>query len=193
MKTADYVRRIENSYENVAKTLFNELKGEEEAIFNLNGEESLFVRFNRSQIRQNIFVQQAFVRFQLQNSKTMTKATWTLTGDSEIDVREARLMLGRLRAELEFLPADPHLVKLENHGHSHDDKPSLRHDEDIVEEIIEETKTSDMAGLFAGGPLFVANKNSNGQSHWFSSSNFFFDYSLYHQQKAVTGVVAGRS
>lgn len=193
MKTKEFVHRLEASYENVSQILFQELQGDEDAIVNLSGEESLFVRFNRSQIRQNIFVEQAQLKFQLQDSARMTKASWPLTGDLETDAREARLMLGRLRKELQQLPDDPHLVPLENHGHSHEDKPSLRRDDDIIEEIIEETKSTDMAGLFAGGPLFVGNKNSKGQNHWFSTSNFFFDYSLYHQQKAVKGIVAGRS
>ncbi len=193
MKNAEFARRIEASYDHVAKILFSELKGSEEAVINLNGEESLFVRFNRSRIRQNIFVEQAFLRLQLQDTTRMTKATWGLTGDLKTDEKEARLMLGRLRAELAQLPEDPHLVKLADHGHSHDDKPSLRQDEEIIEEILHETAGSDMAGLFAGGPLFVGNKNSKGQNHWFSTSNFFFDYSLYYQQKAVTGVVAGRN
>lgn len=190
MKTAEYVRHIEKSFEAVTKVIFNELKGEEEAVFNLNGEESLFVRFNHSRVRQNIFVEQAVIRFQLQNNKTAAKITWPLTGDIEKDTREARLILGRLRAELEQLPDDPHLVKMENHGHSHEDKPSQRQDEAIVEEILKETEGSDMAGFFAGGPQFVANKNSKGQNHWFSSSNFFFDYSLYYQQKATKGTFA---
>lgn len=193
MKTASSISRIEQSYIDVSTIAFNELKNNEEAIVNLSGEESLFVRFNRSKIRQNIFVEQANVTLQLQSSSQMTRATWPLTGDKEIDSKEMKLMLGRLRAELDQLPADPHLVKLENHGSSHEDKTCHRHDEELIEEIIEQTQTSDMAGLFAGGPVFVGNKNSKGQNHWFSSSNFFFDYSLYHGQKAVKGIYAGQS
>lgn len=193
MKTASSVQRIEASYENVAQIIFNDLKNDEEAIVNLGGEESLFVRFNRSQIRQNIFVEQAFITLHLQNSKRMTKATWPLTGNLQIDSKEARLMLGRLRLELDQLPEDPHLVALASHGKSHEDKSSHRHDEELIEEILEQTQHSDMAGLFAGGPVFVGNKNSKGQSHWFSSSNFFFDYSFYHGTKAAKGVYAGRS
>ncbi len=193
MKTMSSVQRINASYENISQVIFNELKNDEDAILNLSGEESLFVRFNRSQVRQNIFVEQAFITLLLQDSKRMTKATWPLTGNLDMDNKEARLMLGRLRNELQQLPDDPHLVKLADNGKSHDDKLTDRSDEELIQKIIEQTKSSDMAGLFAGGNIFVGNTNSKGQNHWFSSSNFFFDYSLYHEQKAVKGVYAGKN
>lgn len=193
MKNSAFVQKIENSYQAVSALLFQELQKQEEAVVNLNGEESLFVRFNRAKIRQNTFIQQAALTLQLQNASKMSKAIWWLTGDVERDLKQARLHLGKLRQEMQTLPDDPHLAPLVNQGQSHNDKPSLRHDEEIVDAILDEVHGEDMAGLYAGGPVFVGNKNSKGQNHWFSSSNFFFDYSFYAEYKAVKGLFAGRA
>ncbi len=61
----------------------------------------------------------------------------------------------------------------------------------MISAITKPAQGTDLAGLYCGGPLISANKNSLGQSHWFATENFFMDYSLYMGEKAVKSVYAG--
>jgi predicted Zn-dependent protease len=67
---------------------------------------------------------------------------------------------------------------------------------ETIEAIVQAASGSDFVGLYSGGPIHRASRNSLGQKHWFSTENFFVDYSLFSKNvdgdnKAVKGVFAG--
>jgi predicted Zn-dependent protease len=63
--------------------------------------------------------------------------------------------------------------------------------QNLVPAILESAAGCDLAGLYAGGVVIRANRNSAGQSHWFATESFFLDYSLYDGPKAAKGSYAG--
>jgi len=179
------IQSFENSFNVCCEFIFNNLKDNEQAVCNLAGEETLFVRINHGLVRQNTFVQQAILTLQLQTPQQVAKCSWSLTGDSAQDLKKAQIELHLLRADLLTLPASPFVSAIKNEGHS---RTETKTDEDPlhhVQQILEQVQGLEVVGLYAGGTQFIGNKNSLGQDHWYSSESFFFDYSLYEGFKAV--------
>ena len=58
MTQRDFVDAVRAHFDAVADAVLNALVGEERATLNLSAEETLFVRFNSNQVRQNTNVEQ---------------------------------------------------------------------------------------------------------------------------------------
>jgi predicted Zn-dependent protease len=120
-----------------------------------------------------------------------------LSGDFESDRTLTKALLERAREEAKVLPADPFLVEMQNRGESRKEhKGQLLNSEEAIGNILEEAHGNDFVGIYTAGPLVRATANSHGQKHWFTTENFFIDYSLYttnidHENKAVTGRYSG--
>ncbi|MFK5047635.1 hypothetical protein ACI4CD_28420, partial [Klebsiella pneumoniae] len=63
--------------------------------------------------------------------------------------------------------------------------------DELVRAVASAAESSDLAGLYAGGPIIRANRNSKGQRHWFATENFLLDYSLYDGPRAAKATYAG--
>lgn len=179
------VRAFEDSFNACCDLIFKNLSEDEQAVCNLTGEESLFVRINHGQVRQNTFVQQGVLSLQLQTPQQVGKCSWSLTGNVSEDLRKTQIELHLLRSDLKTLPISPFVTPITNEGHSRTEvktgEDSLQHVEKILAEIV----GLEVVGLYAGGTQFIGNRNSLGQNHWYSSESFFFDYSIYEGFKAV--------
>lgn len=188
----NFTETLKVAYNRVADHLLHQIKKDEAANVNLHGEESLFVRFNKNRIRQNTHVEQRTLSLMLQKNGRTAHVSFSITADPSEDIRRAEHWLAVARRECELLPEDPFQVPLQNNGTSDGNyNGSLLPDDQVMRSVTEAAKGTDLAGLYCGGPLISANKNSVGQSHWFSTENFFMDYSIYSGQKAVKGVYAG--
>ncbi len=194
--SSDFTTLLENSFNDLADTLFADLKAGEELNLNLSGEESTFLRFNQAQIRQNTHVDQKSVSVEFQSNQRKSVFEYTLSGNAEQDRQLGRALLQRARDEVKVLPADPYLVAMENRGQSHKlHKGELLSAPAAIENIISASRGSDFVGFYASGPVVRASRNSKGQKHWFSTESFFIDYSLFTtnidgENKAVKGVYA---
>lgn len=189
---ADFVDAIRTHFDAVADAVLGALVGDEAATLNLSAEETLFVRFNSNQVRQNTNVEQVSIALQLQGAGRTAEMSRTLSGAVDAD-RDAMLqMLALCRAELAVLPPDPHQVPVENHGNSDETfRGALLAPHAVVEAVVGPAQGCDMAGLYAAGSIVRANRNSKGQRHWFATQTFFMDYSLYNGSRAVKGSYAG--
>lgn len=194
MKRDDFILGLREHFRALADTLLSELRSNEDAGLNLEAENSLYVRFNGSRVRQNTNVEQMVLSLQFQSEGRTTQRAWTLAGDFESDLRRSMAQLEAARRETIALPLDPHQVPLENHGNSEalfDGRPpGMR---EIETELLPAADGCDLAGLFCSGPVIAANRNSKGQDHWFSTNSFFVDYSLYAGPKAVKEIYADRN
>ncbi|MFS4459576.1 TldD/PmbA family protein [Bdellovibrio sp. HCB2-146] len=187
-----FTENLKSCFNQVSDALLNELKEGENANINLHGEESLFVRFNGNKVRQNTQIEQRSISLLLQKNQRTASISFSISGNVEEDLKRASFWLNEARQECALLPEDPYQVALVNNGNSDIAlKGKLLSDSDVVAAITGPAQGSDLAGIYSGGPLVAANKNSKGQSHWFSNENFSFDYSLYLGEKAVKGVYAG--
>ncbi|MGZ3775096.1 MAG: TldD/PmbA family protein [Pseudobdellovibrionaceae bacterium] len=188
----DFTEKTKSTFNQLADHILGSLQSNEEAIVNLNAENSAFIRFNGSKVRQNTNVEQRSLSLQLQKGGKTASVSFSITGQFEEDQKRADHWLFQARKECELLPEDPYQVPLKNNGSSDQNYAgSLLTAEQIIPAIVEPAQGVDLAGLYSGGPLISANKNSLGQSHWFANENFFFDYSLYSGEKAVKSIYAG--
>lgn len=188
----NFTNLTQKSFHAVADHILSKLEADEAANVNLQAEESLFIRFNGNKVRQSTHVEQRQLGLLLQKNKRTAHISFMLTGQTEEDLRRADLYLNQARNECSLLPEDSFQVPLKNNGVSEQVfKGSLLPEDQVIAAITRAGQGCDLAGLYCGGPLISANKNSLGQSHWFATENFFMDYSLYHGEKAVKSVYAG--
>jgi predicted Zn-dependent protease len=186
--------QLEKYFEQLSDFAFSQLQRGEHLGLNLAGEEQDYVRFSQAKVRQNTSVTQLDVEMIFQSKGRKTSSTTSLLGHEKEDQARLAALLERARQEVEVLPPDPYLVPMMNHGSSRSQHHGrLLSAGDAVKDIAQTAAGSDFAGLYAGGPMIRANKNSLGQSHWFSTESFFVDYSLFavnsnQENKAVKGV-----
>ncbi|MGZ3791403.1 MAG: TldD/PmbA family protein [Bdellovibrio sp.] len=190
----EFIEKTKANFNEIADYLLSNLQGQEQANVNLHGENSLFVRFNGGKVRQNTQVEQKSIGLLLQKNGKTAQLNFSMTGSTEENIKRANHWLSVVRKECELLPEDPFQVPLKNNGCSDSTrKGSLLEIEKVIPEISSAAEGTDFVGLYSGGPLISANKNSQGQSHWFANENFFLDYSLYNGEKAVKSIYAGTS
>ncbi len=188
----NFSENLKSTFHKVSDALFADLKSNEEANLNLHGEDSLFVRFNNNKVRQNTHVEQMSLGLMLNKNQRTSSVNFSITGNLEDDLKRALHWLGEARQECELLPEDPFQVAILNNGASEvSHKGCLMPDQDLISAITGPAHGADLAGIYSGGPLIAANRNSKGQNHWFSTENFSFDYSLYSGEKAVKGLYGG--
>jgi predicted Zn-dependent protease len=187
-----FVQKTRKNFEQVSERLLGSLKKGEELTISFGAEESLFIRFNGNSIRQNTDVEQLTMSLRLHaNGRTVEKSR-SLSGNSDTDVASMQRLLDSCREEATILPADPYQVPIQNNGNSREEfAGALLSPQEIVENVLAPAKGSDLAGLYGGGSVIQANRNSAGQSHWFATETFFMDYSLYDGPRAAKAVYSG--
>ncbi len=191
MSQRDFIDTVRVHFDDVCTQVLAQLQGDEAATLNLSAEESLYVRFNANRVRQATQVEQMTLALQLQAQGRTAQASRTLSGNLQADCDAMAHLLDQCRQELRVLPADPHQVPIANHGSSDETfRGQLLAPQDVVAAIVGPAQGCDLAGLYAGGSIVRANRNSQGQRHWFATQSFFMDYSLYHGARAVKGSYA---
>ncbi len=188
----NYTEKTKTTFNQTADAILNSLKSGEDAVLSLHGEDSLFVRFNGSKVRQNTSVEQTTMGLQLQSEGRTTNIAFSLSGQPKEDIKRAHQWLAEARKECSQLPTDPFQVTMVNNGQSETEfKAQLLPSTEVMDAIINPAKDCDLAGIYCAGPVISANKNSKGQNHWFSTESFYMDYSLYNGEKAAKSVYAG--
>lgn len=170
------------------------LQGEEIYTCTLSAEDSDFVRFNRSAVRQAGTVRQRFLSLTLIDGRRHASGEVSLSGNFTVDRPRVATLLTTLREQLPYLPADPHLLyatevySSEHHGDNRLPEDSAA----IVAAIQEAGRGRDLVGIYAAGGIHNGFANSFGQRNWFSSYSYNFDWSFYLQgDKAVKSGYAG--
>lgn len=179
-------------FNHVAEALFNELHADESLTVDFRGEETDYVRWNQSKVRQNTSVAQKEISLVFDKDGRRLNKSFSAQVHKEWDLIEARRLLTEAREEAPNLPQDPFLVPFTNNGKSEAHfEGRLLQGEDLINAISKPGKEHDLAGLYAGGLIELGNRNSKGQNHWFGNESFFMDYSLYNGERAVKACYAG--
>lgn len=174
--------------QNLSEIVFNTLSAGEELALTLHSEDSEFIRFNHSKVRQNTQVSQHELGLTYQAQERTYKATLSLTLDNSQDTENLLNILERLRRELPMTDVNPKYAPLQNNGTSTVYKKSQRPETaEVIERITSEFSDTDLAGYYCSGPLRQASVNSKGQFHYFENDQFFFDYSIYDGPRAAKG------
>ncbi|MBI2707463.1 MAG: TldD/PmbA family protein [Proteobacteria bacterium] len=177
----------------LGKALFHDLKAHESMTLTYSGEKSLFIRINQTKVCQASHIDQGFVSMDFISHNCHTETTFSITGQLTEDLKRAWEALGNCRNECKTLPEDPYIV-LPEEGESSDENHygKLAPEDKLADILLKPAEPCDLAGLYAAGILMRASMNSKGQFHWFSTENFYFDYSLYtSSQKAIKATYAG--
>ena len=177
----------------LADTITALLQGDEVYTCTFRGEDSDFVRFNRSAIRQAGSVVQRFLSVDLIRGQRHTAADVALAGDLEEDRAHLEQVIAELRGQLPYLPEDPHLL------YATDVQSSVQQGENrlpdraaAVAAVLEAGGGRDLVGFYAAGGIYAGFANALGQRNWFASYSFNCDWSLYYQaDKAVKTAYAG--
>ena len=177
-------------------TLVDELKGSLKAgevlLAGLSGERSDFIRFNKSLVRQPGTVHQDYLSLELIRGQRHAAATVSICGGSE-DRALAEKTIADLRASLDHLPDDPHLLySTEVRSTEQIGRDELPDSAAVLDVILAAGKGRDLVGIHAQGQVYEGFANSLGQRNWFSTHSFQFDWSFYlRADKAVKCNYAG--
>ena len=184
---------MEILFNQLVEKLLNNLQNGEQLKLSINGENSQFVRFSQSKVRQSGLVDDASLSISLINNGRTCTCSFTLTGNMDIDTSMALKELERMRKEIVTLPLDLFVVVPENTGSSWEDlNGELLNQDDVVSALSPAMKGVDLAGIWASGRIFTGNANSSGQKHWFATDTFSLDYSLITpDERMVKGTYAG--
>ena len=169
------------------------LRGSEQYKCWFEAEDSDFVRFNRSAVRQPGHVRQSVLTVNLMNGLRHAAGTLTLGGEIDYDRLAVERMVSQLRAQLAHLPEDPHLLFSTKVCSTEHVQPSrLPASSRMVDEVLDAAQGLDLVGFLAAGPVYRGFANSFGQRNWHETSSFSMDWSLYQSRdKAVKTSYAG--
>ena len=184
---------MEILFNQITEKLLDHLHNSEKMKLSINGENSQFIRFSKSKVRQSGLVDDASLSISLIKDEKTCNSSFTLTGNIDEDTKIAFNELERMRAEVVSLPDDPFVVVPENTGSSREDRSGdLLNPEDAVSALSPAMRSVDLAGIWASGQIITGNANSAGQKHWFSTDTFSLDYSLITpDERMVKGIYAG--
>jgi predicted Zn-dependent protease len=177
----------------LADAITASLHGDEFYTCTFHAEDSDFVRFNHSAIRQAGSVAQRFLTLDLIHGRRHAAAEVALSGDFESDRAHVSRVLTELREKLPRLPEDPHLLYATTvHSSVHQGENRLPAKADAVTAILDAGVGRDLVGIYAAGGIYAGFANALGQRNWFASFTFNCDWSFYYQSdKAVKTSYAG--
>jgi len=179
---------IKTYLKNFSQDLFSSLKGDEDVSLNLHSEESDFIRFNQSKVRQNTSVNQHDLQIVYKCNQRQYSCNMSLTLNLAQDIAFARNKIEELRRELPKTDINPKYSPIVNNGVSEVYKKSERPStQELIQTVHSTFADTDLAGLWCSGPIRQASVNSKGQFHFFENDSFFFDYSIYNGPRAAKG------
>jgi predicted Zn-dependent protease len=177
----------------LADAITASLYGDELYTCTFQAEDSDFVRFNHSAIRQAGSVVQRYLSLDLIHGRRHAAAEIALCGDFDSDRARLNQALTELREQLPYLPEDPHLLyatTVHSSVHQHDSR--LPDKADAVAAMLDAGTDRDLVGIYAAGGIYAGFANAIGQRNWFASYTFNCDWSFYYQRdKAVKTNYAG--
>lgn len=148
---------------------------------NFTAEDSDFVRFNQSAVRQAGSVVQRDIDLKLVSGGRQAIGALSLCGDFDTDRTRIMTLLERLRSQLPQLPEDPHLLYATDvrSGEQFGQNRLPEERGAIIDAILNAGRGRDLVGIYAAGGIHAGFANSFGQRNWFSSYTYNVDWSFY--------------
>ena len=169
---------MEKKFNTLCESLFSRLDNGENLVLSLNGENSQFVRFNNASIRQTGLVDDADPGLKFIANDRTCNGGFTISGDSDLDLKRGLDEIERMRGESKEIPEDPFLVMPTDSESSRELKTANGLPfEDAVDAILPAMGGTDFVGILANGKMYRGSANNLGQKHWFETESFL---SLIH-------------
>lgn len=171
---------MRDHFEAVASEIDAHRLGSEDFVANFRAEDSTFIRFNKSAVRQPGHVREIELSIDLIDGQRHAEATFTLSGDLAEDRSRIARSMDELRGVLAVSPEDPYL--LINTAPQSSERviggapPSVG---DIVDAVIGAGHGRDLVGFVASGPVCSGFANGGGQRNWDEARSFNADWSFY--------------
>ena len=183
-----------NEFHQITGNIYKELIEGEDLAIGLDAEETTFMRFSKSRIRQLGDIDQTSASLRLTFDERSLTSSFSLSGDLSQMEKTLNEELLALRKEIIGIEKDPHFTPIAGGQSSEEYLSGKLLDGDIASKtILEPLSDVDGAGIYCSGKVIRATSNSKDQSHWFENDSFYVDFSLYSdKQKAVKGGYAGR-
>lgn len=144
------------------------------------GEESEFVRFNRSAVRQAGTVSQRGLTLDLIAGRRHASGTLTVSGDLETDRSALASLIAALRAARAQLDEDPHLLYATDVRSSERRQPAvLPRGSDALDAVRDAGAGRDLVGIYAAGTSYAGFANGLGQRNWYAAPSFNLDWSFF--------------
>jgi predicted Zn-dependent protease len=182
-------------FEELADFLEARARPAEVVISRLSAEDSDFVRFNKSAVRQATAVRQVDWTLTLIDGTRRIDAGTSLSGHAAEDRDTLAGLLDTLRIAVADVPEDPFLLVETQPLRTVAERPgSLPDPAQVIDEVLAAGRGLDLVGFHAQGPIHKGFSSSLGVRHWHSVENLSFEWCLYHgRDKAVKTSYAGAS
>ncbi len=142
-------------------------------------EQSNFVRFNQSKVRQAMLIEQATLCVTLINGKKKIQKSITLTLQKN-DIESITAVITELRALVPLVPEDPHLLYATTVQSTESNmRGNLPSTSAVIDSVTKHAAGADFVGLFSSGPNMRGFANSIGQRNWHSVDSFSLEWCLY--------------
>ena len=180
-------------FERLASFIEARTKASEVIISRLNAEDSDFLRFNRSAVRQATAVRQVTWALTLIEGTRRIDASTSLSGRLPDDETTLAGLLDSLRFAIADVPEDPFLLfETKPTTQASERRGALPEPAQVIDAVLDAARGLDLVGFYAGGPIHRGFSSSLGVRHWHAVENFNFGWCLYHDRdKAVKTVYAG--
>ena len=184
---------MENLFKDLTKMIFKKLKSNELLTISFSGEESNFIRINKSKVRQTTNVINASISLELIIGNKKASHEFTFTKDFDINLFRVNNELKKMRNYINELPEDPFIVNPSSENSSREViNGNLLEDDEILDAILPVLSSVDCSGIWASGKIFRGIANCKDVFHWFETENYSFDYSLItEEEKMVKETYAG--
>ena len=184
---------MEDYFLALAGVIDGALQAGERYTASFDAEQTDFVRMNQGKVRQPGTVAQRYIAVRLIRGQRHAKHVLSLTGDFKDDGDAIRSLIAGLRAALPELADDPLLLLPSDVKSSHAIRGQpLPPSEQVIGEVLESARGTDLVGIYAAGPVWRGFANSEGQRNWHASTTFNLQWSLYFRtDKAVKSGYAG--
>ena len=177
---------MDKYFSNLNNFLFSTISDNEILITNFSGENSQFIRFNNSKVRQTGIVDDLNFSMLLLCNNRKCSISMTLKGNENNDKLLLESCLNKLRDDIKNIPEDPFIVYpvlSKSSKEIYDGK--LLDFEKAADHLVPIMNGVDLTGIWASGKIFSGNANSLGLEHWFETETFSLDYSLITPTKKM--------
>ena len=180
-------------FEDLASYLEGRARPSEVLISRLSAEDSDFIRFNKSAVRQATAVRQVEWALTLIAGTRRMDASLTVTGHAAADRETLAGLVETLRVGIADVPEDPFLLFETRPAQTATERRgNLPDPARVIDEVLAAGRGVDLVGFHASGPIYKGFSSSLGVRHWHAVENFSFGWCLYHgRDKAVKTTYAG--
>ena len=180
-------------FEDMAAHVDSLARAGEVIICALSAEESDFIRFNKSAVRQATAVRQAAWTVSLIRGEKRLDARVSVAGNLAADKPALAALVAELRDSLDGVPDDPFLLYETQPAKSAGERPARLPDPGrVIDEVLAAGRGLDLVGFYASGPMWKGFASTLGVRHWHAVESFNFGWCLYHDRdKAVKTSYAG--